>query len=51
MTVLEPEHKSIIPKDPFVVLKKTDKLKSPKKKDPSGFNGYYYDGQKQDDQK
>ena len=53
VTVLEPEHKSIIPKDPFTVLKKTDLLKSKKKKekDPSSFNGYYYEGQKQDEEK
>ena len=51
VTVLEPEHKSIIPKDPFTVLKKTDLLKSKKKKDLSGFNGYYYEGQKQDEEK
>ncbi|MBP5750236.1 MAG: YibE/F family protein, partial [Firmicutes bacterium] len=51
VVVLEPEHKSIIPKDPFVVRKKTDKLKASKKKDPSGFSGYFYEGQKQDDQK
>jgi uncharacterized membrane protein len=52
VTVLEPEHKSIIPKDPFTVRRKTDKLKSKKKdKDASGFNGYYYEGQKQDEEK
>ena len=32
VVILEPEHKSIIPKDPFEVLKKTDMLKSLKKK-------------------
>ncbi len=29
---MEPEHRSIVPKDPFEVLKKTDRLKSLKKK-------------------
>ena len=42
---LEPEHKSIIPKDPLVILKKTDLLKSSKKQEPAGLNNYYYEGQ------
>lgn len=48
---LEPEHKSIIPKDPLIVRKKTDRLKQSKKEDPSGFKGYYYEGQKTEDTK
>ena len=42
VTVLQPEHKSIIPKDPLIVLKKTDKVKP--SKDAATFGGYYYEG-------
>ena len=50
VTVLEPEHKSIIPKDPFEVFKKTDMLKPFKKQDASNFNGYYYEGKDKKDE-
>ena len=50
MTILEPEHKSIVPKDPFEVFKKTDLLKPFKKGDASNFSGYYYEGKDKKDE-
>ena len=50
VTVLEPEHKAIVPKDPFEVFKKTDMLKPFKRQDASNFSGYYYDGKDKKDE-
>ena len=47
VVILEPEHKSIIPKDPIInlkSLKKTEKTDTAKKQDASEFSGYYYEG-------
>ena len=45
VTILEPEHKSIIPKDPVANLKKHGWQKPSGRVDASEFNGYYYEGE------
>lgn len=45
VTVLEPEHKSIIPKDPFEMFKKKTEEGASKEEGPKEFGSYYYEGQ------